>query len=342
MAIADRATEVVVLLEKWRTSFSPASSSIDEAENQLFRFNLWASNNSIFESRRASMDWRLRNAPLIQSAMEDLLDDLKISLSGKSQYPKGLKYFSNFLMSIDHGASLDGDLRSNAMNLPTSPSVMEDILDQLFRLTRSVRRSGVLRRFVKISDYTEYSPEGVNISEHFSSAASELVPHYLKETRTSDELKDRLIRTICLRHKMFSYLKARKGQLPEKPAIPTRAGPPRSVLAPSFSVTKPVSTIAKKKQTNESQPAHRARPSVMTATTVQFDHVPAKYSVQASTSKEPEIITSHFELPQPPSVPEGRKEAECPYCLLVCPVKEFSGDNWMYVATFFTRISKLT
>ncbi|KAJ5938122.1 hypothetical protein N7454_004464 [Penicillium verhagenii] len=239
------------------------------------------------------MDWRLRNAPLIQSAMEDLLDDLMIGLS-------------------DHGASLDGNLQSNAMNLPTSPSIIGDTLDQLFRLTRSVRRSGVLRRFVKITDFTEYSVEEVNISEQFKSAASTLILHYyLKETRTSDELKNRLIRTICLRHKRFSYLKARKGQLPGKPAIPARACPPR------------------KKQTIESHSAYRAQPSVMTATTIQFDHVPAKYSVQASTSKEPEIITSHFELPRPPFVEVGRKEAECPYCLLVCPVKDFSGDNWI-------------
>lgn len=82
MPIADRAREIASLLEKWRASFDPSSPDVEEAGNQLFRFNLWISNNFVFESPRASIDWRLRHASVLQSTMEDLLDDLRNSLTG--------------------------------------------------------------------------------------------------------------------------------------------------------------------------------------------------------------------------------------------------------------------
>lgn len=82
MSIADRAREAEGAFESWRTSFEPGSPQVEEAENQLFRFNLWTSNNFIFGAERASMDWRLRNAAVLHSAMEDLLNDLKDNLIG--------------------------------------------------------------------------------------------------------------------------------------------------------------------------------------------------------------------------------------------------------------------
>lgn len=82
MSIADRAREVEVGFELWRNSLEPGSPAVEEAENQLFRFNLWTSNNFIFERTRTSMDWRLRNASVLHSAMGDLLDDLKANLAG--------------------------------------------------------------------------------------------------------------------------------------------------------------------------------------------------------------------------------------------------------------------
>lgn len=82
MSIADRAREVEVAFELWRNALGPGSPDVEEAENQLFRFNLWTSNNFIFERTRTSMDWRLRNASILHSAMADLLDDLKANLTG--------------------------------------------------------------------------------------------------------------------------------------------------------------------------------------------------------------------------------------------------------------------
>jgi hypothetical protein len=77
MAIATKAAECSRLFDEW--SKSPAFLTPD-VENQIFRFNLWITNNFVFAPTRGSMDWRLRNAPLLESAMVDLLDDLKSNL----------------------------------------------------------------------------------------------------------------------------------------------------------------------------------------------------------------------------------------------------------------------
>jgi hypothetical protein len=77
-SIADGAEECSQLFDKWLKS--SAGDELQDAENQIFRFNLWAANNFIFAPTRGSMDWRLRNAPLLESAMVDLLDDLKSNL----------------------------------------------------------------------------------------------------------------------------------------------------------------------------------------------------------------------------------------------------------------------
>lgn len=83
MSIAAQAKKVAYLFEEWREKSAHNPTELDHAENQQFRFNLWMSNNYVVDSPRASMDWRLRNAPLLQSTMGDLLDDLIMSLGGK-------------------------------------------------------------------------------------------------------------------------------------------------------------------------------------------------------------------------------------------------------------------
>jgi hypothetical protein len=82
MSIAAQAKRAADLFEEWREKSTLNPTGLEQAENQLFRFNLWTSNNYVLENPRASMDWRLRNAPLLRSAMGDLLDDLIMGLIG--------------------------------------------------------------------------------------------------------------------------------------------------------------------------------------------------------------------------------------------------------------------
>jgi hypothetical protein len=86
MAIAARAAECSRLFHEWLKSSTDDEFLTQDTENQIFRFNLWAANNFIFAPTRGSMDWRLRNAPLLESAMVELLDNLKSNLISMSYH----------------------------------------------------------------------------------------------------------------------------------------------------------------------------------------------------------------------------------------------------------------
>ncbi|KAJ5707613.1 hypothetical protein N7488_007414 [Penicillium malachiteum] len=173
MYIAARAREAANTFEEWKDSASGSSGlEVEEIENQMFRFNLWIFNNYVFESPRASMDWRLRNAPLLLSTMEDLLEDLNTSLL--------------YRVKALRDSTEDGIVR------PKSESV-EAILDQLFRFSRAVRRSGTLHRLVKIANHIEFDADGVNLTATFQAGISRLVEHYLRGCSASEELRERLV-----------------------------------------------------------------------------------------------------------------------------------------------------
>ncbi|KAJ5995495.1 hypothetical protein N7481_002472 [Penicillium waksmanii] len=91
----------------------------------------------------------------------------------------------------------------------------------------------------------------------------------------------------------------------------------------------PVTTVGQKEKPVKFQPCLDLRRSLMTATTTQIDQVPLDLSIQSTiAAPQFEISVEELKLPRPPDVPFGPKEWECPYCLVVCPVKEFEPDNW--------------
>jgi hypothetical protein len=79
MAIAAKAAECARHLEMVAQA-ATSEEARQDWENQIFRFNLWSGNNFVFAPTRVSMDWRLRNAAVLESSMCELLDDLQSSL----------------------------------------------------------------------------------------------------------------------------------------------------------------------------------------------------------------------------------------------------------------------
>lgn len=184
---------------------------------------------------------------------------------------------------------------------------------------------------MKLTNYIEYGPDGTNLTEEFRIAASRLVEHYLSGSTASQELQDRLVDTICLRQQNFAYLKARKAKRVIKPVEKNQSfSRPRSTIAPSFSVTGSFASTVKKKKFVPAEHPVMVERSVMTATTAQYNNALLNYSVQSASAsgQGTEIIGSDSDLPSPPVVPIGRKEWECPYCLLVCSQNEFKGESW--------------
>ena len=70
-----------VCLQKLKL-LSAASKKGEWGEDQLFRFNTWAANSSIFTPGHASMDWRLRDLVDLQQMMVNTLEVLDRHTTG--------------------------------------------------------------------------------------------------------------------------------------------------------------------------------------------------------------------------------------------------------------------
>ncbi|KAL4884462.1 hypothetical protein BJY04DRAFT_8981 [Aspergillus karnatakaensis] len=297
-------------------------------ENQMFRFNLWCENNFVFASRRASMDWRLRNAPLLESSVCELLDDLQSHLlCTRLQQPD---HWSTILTNSLRRAAL---IHTTSLNQkPDQEKPVDKDLVNLFRLSRAIRRSGILRRFVKIGSYVEYDDNGVNLTEEFRKGAEKIIHFRLRQCPASQGLQQRVVDTICIRQQHFSYLKVKWEKGKSKPAGRADAAPPtvpRSMLGATLSVSGSLVFARSKTQMKMSPvavPLHV--PSMMTATTAQPDRMKKPRSVKSAQSAEHDEVQCNIDdLPLPPKVPTSAVEYECPYCYMVCSSGEFSGER---------------
>jgi hypothetical protein len=307
MAIAAKAAECARHLEKV-TQAATSEEARQDWENQIFRFNLWSGNNFVFAPTRASMDWRLRNAAVLESSMCELLDDLQSSLIRASATMK--------TESIQEEAN--------------QHDTVSTTLEELFRLSRAVRRSGILRRFVKIGYYMEYDENGVNLTEEFRNGVERVVQFRLKHAPASEDLKRRLVDTICLRQQHFAYLRAKWEKAKPKPRDTITAPViTKSTLGATFSVRGSIPSSTNKMPKKEMIATRTPVRSMMTATTAQPQRVRRERSIKSAVSMEHEEVEySHNNLPLPPKIPLHAVEYECPFCYMVCSSGEFSGERW--------------
>jgi len=328
--LAKRCSE---LLARWLDSVSTLPDQVLQVENLLFRFKLWAENNSAFSEGRDSLDWRLRKASLPHNVIVDLLEDLSAVVLGKpsSFWPhpltEGCWVLTN---SAGHVAPKQSevDQHENAGTL----------LDQLFRFTRAVRRSGALKRFVRAADYFELVEiDGivVNLTLKFREGVQAYLDMMFKST--SQELRGRLLETICLRQQNFAYLRSKRKKGSSHVAPRRSASQTGSRLGSAFSTTG--RSTYQSQRSAQHQPASdrkrddkaKRRAAPASATTFNTNALP---TIDGPTLDNPEADYALEDLPRRPKIlPATRhKEVECPYCLLACDHTEFTDAGWPYVS----------
>ncbi|KAH8679418.1 hypothetical protein BGZ61DRAFT_590926 [Ilyonectria robusta] len=309
MSISALSKQCSELFHRCLASSASNHEELAVTENQIFRFNLWVQNNAAISEKRDSMDWRLRKASVPHSVMRDLLEDLAESIKRS-------------FLSVESS-------RQPGLGDDTLDSI-DGILDELFRFSRAIRRSGAMRRFVKVANYFEYDEEtGENLTIKFQDTILPYLNATLKQT--SEGLRQRLHETICLRHQNFSFLKSRSGRkvvtrLVKEPELEsTPSGPQASSrLGSTYSVrTRQTSQkVSQSGQVRRNRP--RTAPSFRSATTVNTNQLPL---VEPIPEREAVEYTG-VDLPRRPKVTPGMTELECPYCFLVYPAKEFTKENW--------------
>ncbi|KAL4898869.1 hypothetical protein BDW74DRAFT_184293 [Aspergillus multicolor] len=311
MAIAAKTVECARVLDGILQAAN-GDELAQEWENQVFRFNLWVSNNLIFASAKASMDWRLRNAPLLESSMVELLDDLQTTLNNYTAASKG---------------TMNEEADAN--------SAVGDALDELFRLSRAIRRSGILRRFVKIDSFIEYDEDGVNLTEGFRTGVERLIRFRLRDSMASEGLRQRVLETVCLRQQYFAYLRKKWGTRQKDKTnkmSPPSTLPSKPSLGVTYSVTGSTPPSGRTIKQKNFARATQAVTTILTATTAQPGRIEEVRSLKSAIqTPEDEVLCSEQDLPLPPKIPFRCTEFECPFCFLVCSTDVFNGEQWRQV-----------
>lgn len=179
------------------------------------------------------------------------------------------------------------------------------------------------------SNYFEYDDvTGENLTVKFQDTILPYLNATLKDT--TQEMKDRLSKTICLRQQSLSFLRCRS----------SRKVASRPIMEPALESAEPAPQASSKfriaysvqsRETTQRAPqadwirthGTRIAPSVRTATTVNTNQLP-----QMNTILERKIVECMaVDLPRRPKVPAGQTEYECPYCCLVCPAKEYTKES---------------
>ncbi len=318
MSIAALTRKCSELLSLWLTA-AAALPELLNVENNLFRFNLWAENNNALSDGRDSMDWRLRKTSVPHAVMTDLLEVLAATIQRK---------FPQEAHSWPGSHAVAGKLTSVGKSYDVHPEgdldTADAILDQLFRFSRAIRRSGIMSRFVKVTNYFEHDEiTGENLTAKFQEGVMPYLDRRLPK-ETDAWLKERLCETICLRQQNFSFLRSLE-KAKAIPRVETLPGPKaRSRLGSAYSV--------KSRRTDQTdrpaEPSKRTdsqrQPSIRSATTVETNNLLAFDPIEEEEAAE----YTRADLPRRPKPPPVLK---CPYCFLVCHVSEFTEEGWPYV-----------
>jgi hypothetical protein len=238
----------------------------------------------------------------------------------------------------------DGDSASNVL----TSLEKTDLLSQLLRFTRAIRRAGGPQRLMKAAEYVEWDEnkfDGTKIN--LTAKFRERVKHYLDATlklpnspvgtdqlSSHEYLKERLLHTICIRQSTFALLKSRRKELKQDRPLQAISRHAATVSKASSQVSVRSTSSSQKKQKPQipvnsvnlaPRPASVARSGSTLASNVQVN-------LELHTESTIETDVEPADLPRRPILAPGKRDQECPYCLELCSIAEFGDAKWPLVS----------
>lgn len=202
-------------------------------------------------------------------------------------------------------------------------------MNSLRQLELSIRLAGDTHRQERIQRFRN---RHLQWYEMFERCAGEKVDHLFP--KASEILRKRMAESIATRRTRFSYLKLHQEKMSTlndpAPALhqhqneaphPSRTGQQHLEIARFMPLQQDVT-------------GPRYQPSVMLSNTSITKLDPALVQTPCTNTNRPESVSSvkisNGNLPAIPKLDPGGTSFTCPYCLLVCPAKEASGEKeWM-------------
>lgn len=216
--------------EKWATSIN-----YEALEDEIGRFRVWSGNLGALQKGHSSLDYRLRDSPLLSSnalrflkELEENINEANAVLSGTrlpfEDQPKPEQSEDDaddgFFSEDEDDDGDDNGVGGSRTELDMRFAEIVDIIDNLYKLSVRIRTPTIRSRSLKAVSYTAKDAEtGVDLLGSYATYdllhIQELLSHlrrpYVAENQQDqDFLYTRLSAAITLRRRQFKYWKRRK------------------------------------------------------------------------------------------------------------------------------------
>ncbi|KLU81030.1 hypothetical protein MAPG_00125 [Magnaporthiopsis poae ATCC 64411] len=319
-----------------------------ETEDMMAAFNILAANMGIFRQGQHSLASRLQNAPEIASLVRQLLDALQRHLvyalaegdngSGRTDHTTSCGSESDD--SSDRSSVSSGRLdvskaveEQEAVHTGHGPSAAltsaRGTINSLRQLSLTIRLAGAQHRSERIRRFRAQKTYS-QVFDVFRMCALQRARHLFP--LAPEFLVDRIAESIASRRIRFLYLERHQMKI-------STLNQPAPTLLP----------IRQQQESSEKHAAEFAGQSEPQRTDMDLAHSSVQPSIILSSTEitklEPKglraaaqfkaeraesvssIQVSHGEFPKMPNLDPGGLSFTCPYCLLVCPVRE-AGHNY--------------
>jgi hypothetical protein len=236
LATASNVRAFQILSNALSTSGGKWSTSIDGEvlEDEIGRFRVWSGNLGALQKGHSSLDYRLRDSPLLSSNALKFLKQLEENINEACAIVSGARLpfedqTKKVLLEDDEDNDSffsededdeDGELGTSTSELKMRFEEIVDIIDNLYKLSVRIRTPTIRSKSLRAASYKPLDPEtGVEILSAYAKYdlhhVKELLSHW-REPHTTDTqveqdfLTARLSAAVTLRRRYFKYWKRRK------------------------------------------------------------------------------------------------------------------------------------
>lgn len=207
-------------------------------EDEFGRFRVWAGNLGALQKGHSSLDYRLRDSPLLSGNALKFLDELQQNLDHAHKIISGARLPFEDQPKLDPGEQQtddddddgffseddgDSDAGSSKNELTMRYEEVVDILDNLYKLSVRIRTPTIRSRSLKAASHQPKDPEtGVDIlgayalydKQHTDELLRYLREPHVDDVQTNnDHLASRLAHGITLRRRQLKYWKRHRDKL---------------------------------------------------------------------------------------------------------------------------------
>jgi hypothetical protein len=343
---------------------NPWAQTLDreELEDEFGRFRVWSGNLGALQKGHSSLDYRLRDSPLLSSNALKFLQELEDNLNEAFAIVSGARLpyelqpkpeptdedednDDGFFDEDDDDEDEEGGTRTE---LGMRFAEIVDITDNLYKLSVRIRTPTIRSRSLKAATYNPKDPEtGVDLLstyagydlQHIEELLSHLRQPHLDDAKSNDfeYLTARLSAAITLRRRQFKYWKRHRDKLgmskvpedePDTPAFPP-IRPDGLQRNDTLEAQPDVPAIV----FSGEAPSHKTGKTLLSGTEAtqhhqSLDEIVDTKSVTSYAVTVKDLDGKGVELPPPPRSADGQKDFECPYCYIICPARYGRGRAW--------------